>query len=106
MIENKTGITEIKMTKIAHCFCPLGGDWYTAHITMTVKPDAHLFDYCDVDEYIKRNIEGQKLIIEEIAKELVDMCRTIVPYRVEVEIFVEDAVHLPVTVKKVWSRER
>lgn len=104
MITNKAGITEIKMKKVAHCFCPLGSDWYTAHILMTVKPDTHLFDYCDVDNYIKNNIEGKKLIIEEIAAELTAMCQTVVPFSVEVEVHVEDAVHLPVTVKKVWNR--
>lgn len=105
MISNlRAGVTEIVMEKVIHCFCPLGNDWYTAHALMTIKPGDSLPDYCDIDDYIKSNIEGKTLIIEDVALELTTMCQAINPFSVEVEIRVGDAVHLPVTVKKVWNR--
>lgn len=37
MLKNTQEITKVKFSKIAHCFCPLGNDWYTCNVDAEVR---------------------------------------------------------------------
>lgn len=99
-ITNTQKITEVTMKKIIHCFCPLGDDWYSAEVTMKFTPYKEYFDYCKVDDFILKTVEGKSLIIEDLVDILYQFCETAEPLAISVEARVSDAQHLPVIVKK------
>ena len=53
-IENKQGIDFIVMRPKAHCYCPLGADWYTNEFEISMTPDKYFPDYCDVEAFLDK----------------------------------------------------
>ena len=101
MVENGYEISGIQIKSTAKCYCPLGKDWYTNNFEIHFLPDRSIPDYCELDKWIEKNINGQELIIEAA----VDMLHTYLkdtykPINVTVESHVTDARHSEVMVYK------
>lgn len=101
MIKNTFGIGEITIESTAKCYCPLGKDWYTNQFSVDFEPGEYIPDYCEVDEWIAQNINGQHMIIEAAVAALYDhLMNTYKPAGLYVESYVDDAKHSAVTVCK------
>lgn len=57
-IENKYKVKNLIYTAKAFVFCPLGQDWGRVNIEADIVPGEFIPDYCDVDNFILKNIEG------------------------------------------------
>lgn len=97
--ENKQGITEIEMTGKAHCFCPLGNDWYDAEVKVLLTPTDTIMDYCDVDTFFE-SLNGGELIIEDVVNRTFNYFSAYKPEQLRVTANVDNARHLPVSVTK------
>lgn len=97
-MDNSFDIKKIEYKATAHCYCPLGNDWYTNNIIITIYPAYTLVDYCDIDKFIKNEIEGKKYIIEEAVAAIKKEIQNMASCDVEVRSTVADAVHGEVTV--------
>lgn len=101
MVKNEYGISMIEISAEAKSYCPLGHDWYTNHFKISFFPDQFIPDYCEVDDWIKQNINGQELIIEAAVDKLHrHLCEKYDPVECVIESFVDDAAHSTVTVHK------
>lgn len=97
---NRQGITQIKFTQDIQCFCPLGNDWYTNHVTVEFEPTSIIPDYCEIDDFT-RSLGGESLIIEDVVNTIYDyMNKSYQPNMLRVTSYVDDAKHMPVTVVK------
>ena len=97
---NSQGITQIKFTHDIQCFCPLGNDWYTNHVTVEFEPTSIIPDYCEIDDFT-RSLGGESLIIEDVVNTIYDyMNKSYKPNMLRVTSYVDDAKHMPVTVVK------
>ena len=68
-------------------------------LTVTITPKKWIPDYCEIDEFIREQLDGKSLVIEEAACKLKQwLTGEIHPYWVEVESDVTDGVHGHVTV--------
>lgn len=100
MFEHTQGISKVTFNKTITVFCPLGNDFYTAHIAVEFVPDKVMMDYLDEERYFKE-LSGVKLIIEDLVAEVHShYTNTYSPKYVKVEVFAENATHFPVTVIK------
>lgn len=98
--ENVQGITEISFEQNVQCYCPLGNDWYTNQLFITIVPDKLIPDYCDVDDFI-RGLSGKSLIIEDVIKEIFEYFKNeYAPKNIKIQSYVNDAKHLTVRVIK------
>ena len=101
MIKNIYGVSDIKIKATAKCFCPLGQDWYTNHFEITFVPEEYIPDYCDIDSFIKENINGKHFIIEEAVAKLYDFIKEeYQPYELQIKSEVDDAAHSAVVVNR------
>lgn len=100
---NSQGITEISMSKLIRNFCPLGNDWYTNKLSIVIKPDETIPDYVEVDKELNE-LEGKEMIIEDVVQVVVGIFAKYNCKYIEVKSFVDDAVHLPVTVTKIFEK--
>ena len=99
--KNEQGITKIKFTQNAQCFCPLGNDWYTNQFTVEIVPNELLADYVDVEKFIRNEIAGKSFILEDAVSTLFNYIHEQVePKYLKVSSYGDDAVHFPVTVTK------
>lgn len=101
-MKNTRKIDLIVMKPTTRVFCPLGKDWYTAKLTVTVVRPEDVPDYCDVEEWMSQNVREKAYIIEDVVgmvyQYVKDVCK---PESVEVRCDVTDSrVHFPVTVIK------
>ena len=100
MFEHTQGISEVSFNKTVILFCPLGNEYYTAHINVVFVPDKYMMDYLDEERYFK-SLSGTNLIIEDLAKAVyTHYLDTYQPKNVKVTIFADNAAHFPVTVVK------
>lgn len=103
MIDNDFGIGKITIDCEARCYCPLGKDWYTNQFTIFLEPDKHIPDYCDIDKFVKSEIENKNFIIEKAVMVLHEyLTMTYEPKSCKVVSYAGDATHSPVTVEK-WQ---
>lgn len=99
--ENKQGISKICFKQNIQCYCPLGYDWYTNHITVEMVPGKVIPDYCELDDFT-RGIAGKSLIIEDVVAQIWDhITIEYEPSFLRVTSDVDDAKHMPVSVTKV-----
>ncbi len=101
MIENKYGVTTIKDYPRAKCFCPIGQDWYTNQFKVEIAPGKVIPDYCELDRFVKKEIDGRHMIIEEAVAKLYNHIKEqYSPASLKVLSTVNDAAHSTVTVEK------
>lgn len=101
MVKNEFGIKSIIVESTAKCYCPLGNDWYTNQFTVEFNPGEYIPDYCEMDNWIAVNINGQTMIIEAAVDKLYSyLIETYKPNDLYVESYVDDARHSTVTVCK------
>lgn len=95
------GITKVSFTKTMTVFCPLGNDYYTAHITVDFTPDKVMMDYLDEEKFFKNEIQGKNLIIEDVVNTVyTHLKEEYNPSYLKVKVFAENATHFPVIVEK------
>lgn len=95
------GITNVNFTKTVTVFCPLGNDYYTAHITVDFVPETAMMDYLDEENFFKNEIQGSKLIIEDVVQMVYKhLSKEYSPKYLKVKVYAENATHFPVTVEK------
>lgn len=101
MVKNTFGIGMITIESTAKCFCPLGNDWYTNQFSIDIEPGEYIPDYCQLDNWIAKNINGKHMIIEQAVAMLYEYLKdTYKPNELQVESYVDDAKHSAVTVSK------
>lgn len=103
MIDNDYGIGKITIELEARCFCPMGNDWYTNNFTVFFEPDKSIPDYCEVDNFVKKEIENKNFIIEKAVMVLHEFfMKNYKPKSCKVISYAGNATHSPVTVEK-WA---
>lgn len=96
--ENTYNVGLIKNTHDIVCFCPLGKDYYSAKITVTVAKPKRIPDYCDSDKFVNK-LSGKRKIIEDLASEIAQYFKKETKAAlVSVEAEVTNAAHSPVTI--------
>lgn len=101
MIKNEYEIKKITINVQSKNYCPLGKDWYTNNFTIHITPNEFIPDYCDVDEFVKKQINNQQYIIEKAVSELHRyITETYKPLFCKIISSVNDATHSPVIVEK------
>lgn len=98
MLKNTQKITKVKFAKIAHCFCPIGNDWYTCNVDAEVNLGEELIDFLDIDAYFRDEIESKHLIVEDVVAKTAEFIER---YNVQgylISAKTSDAVHCPVEV--------
>ena len=63
--KNEYGVSKIKYTQKCRCFCPIGKADYTNNFTVTITPKKWIPDYCEIDEFIREQLDGKSLVIED-----------------------------------------
>lgn len=98
-IENRYKVRKLIYKACAHVYCPLGKDWGVVDITAEIFPSEYLPDYLDIDEYIKKEIEGSEHITEEVGYMVYDfIVEQIKPAAVYVDVHSNnDSMHDCVT---------
>lgn len=100
MFEHTQGISKVTFNKTITVFCPLGNDFYTAHVNVDFVPDKVMMDYLDEEAFFK-GLSGANLIIEDLVEKVHKRYTdTYAPKYVKVTVFAENAAHFPVTVIK------
>ena len=100
MLKNTQQITTVKFHKIAHCFCPLGNDWYTCKVDATIYLGEELIDFLDIDSYFRDEIESKSLIVEDVVAKTAEFIKRYNVQEYSVHAETSDAVHCPVEVIK------
>ena len=84
-IENKEAVSKIIMFPTAIVKCQIGQDWYKCQFEVTFVPRDCYPDYIEVNEFVKEEIDGQELNIEQAAKILRDfLVENYAPEEIEV----------------------
>ena len=92
--KNDYQIRRITLYKKIHCYCRLGGDWYTNQLTISFVPNDMIPDYVYIDKAIEDRCERQDLLIEEVIKIIIDIIREQCPnaYDIKVKSYIDDSV--------------
>jgi hypothetical protein len=100
MLKNTQKIAKVKFSKIAHCFCPLGNDWYTCNVDAEVYLGEELIDFLDIDAYFRDEIESKSLIVEDVVAKTAEFIDRYNVNDYSISAKTSDAVHCPVEVIK------
>lgn len=98
-MKNTYEITAYEFEREIQAFCPLGKDFYTCNIKVTLNPADEIFDFCEVDNFIK-GLGGKNAIIEELVAEVHAFMKKFNPHFLEVQGIAKSNTHFPVTVTK------
>lgn len=98
-MDNVQGITEINMEDDVTCWCPMGQQWYEAHVTVRVESPGRLADFIEVGRSIQSR-QRQELIIEDLVSGIHGDIKGMYGGKVAVSASVGRGKHLPVTVTK------
>lgn len=94
------GLSNVSFNKTITVFCPLGNDFYTATVSVSLTPGEVMLDYLDIESYFKE-LQGSHLIIEDLVAEVYTKFETdFEPKKLTVQVYAENATHFPVTVVK------
>lgn len=96
--ENTYNVGSITNTHNIVCFCPLGNDFYSAEVKVTVERPKFIPDYLDTDAYIEK-LAGGEHIIEDLTDNIAQhfLSETEADH-VTVSAYVENAKHSPVEI--------
>ena len=105
--KNINGITKIILSKKVHCYCRLGGDWYTNQISISFKPVFEIPDYIRIDHMIEKRCEQKSLLLEECVDEIYKIIKEECPSatNIRVESYVDDSVPKNMMVRVVKEDE-
>ena len=78
-IPNKEKVISITMNPTACVKCGIGKDWYHCKFRAEFMPDAYYPDYMQVEDYVRKEIDGKELNIEEATKALYDFLKAYEP---------------------------
>lgn len=98
-MDNVQDITEITMEDDVTCWCPMGQQWYEAHLTVRVESPCWLADFIEVGRTIQSR-QRQEFIIEDLVAGVHEDVKGMYGGRVVVSASVGRGKHLPVTVTK------
>ena len=65
--KNEYGVSKIKYTQKCRCFCPIGKADYTNNFTVTITPKKWIPDYCEIDKFIREQLDGKSTSIFHLA---------------------------------------
>ena len=99
MLDNCYKVKKIIYKQHCRCFCPIGKRHYTNHFTVTIAPATLIPDYCMIDDWIAKNLEGETMLIEDAAKQLQSWLAGELSCAVSVQDEVNDASHGAVVVE-------
>lgn len=100
-VKNTYGIGKIVIHSDAKSYCWLGKAWYTNHFEVEIEPAKDIPDYCELDAFIAKTIEGESVIIEESVNLLYNhIVETYKPKKCKVTSRVNDAHHSAVEITK------
>lgn len=98
--ENTQGITSISMSGKVRANCPIGKQYYSGNVVVTVDNPGRIPDYCDVDKFMI-SLDGTDSSIEDVVAAVFDfVTQQVESGLVKVVCRVDDAVHAPVLVVK------
>lgn len=101
IMNNKFGTITIEMSPSIVHFCPLGKQWSKTELTARLVLGEKLMDYMDVDEWLRQNIDGHSMIIEEVVTSFFEyLDKEYTPMSLMVEGRAERGKHFPVVVRK------
>ena len=94
------GISGIEFKQNVTCMCPIGGQYCTYQISVSMEPSAVIPDYIEVGRWMG-GMNGKEYTIEDaVATVFIYICDEYEPYNLEVKCYCDDAPHMPVTVRK------
>lgn len=98
--EHTQDLTSINYMKTITLFCPLGNDYYTAGIEVSMAPGEYVMDYLDEENFFKE-LQGKKLIIEDLVNTVYEhIMYEYAPTYLYVSVKAYNATHFPVVVTK------
>lgn len=97
MFDNEQGITEIKLMGRVRHYCPMGDDWVSTDIEITVTDPATIPDYCDVTAHLKE-LDGRQIILENLCLDVHRFIKSQTQGYVIVTAKTKDAEHVPAQV--------
>lgn len=71
-IFNQEQVTNIIMRPHACVKCQIGQDWYPCEFEVKFEPSDYYPDYMEIEQFVKDEIDGHELNIEQAAKRLYD----------------------------------
>lgn len=98
-MENKYGISLYEFEREIQAFCPLGNDYYTCNIVVQFIPKNTIFDFCEIDNFIK-SLGGANAIVEKLVNAVYFELFKYDPDFLEVKGVAKSNTHFPVTVTK------
>ena len=99
---NEGKITDIEYWGRVRCYCPLGRDFYSADVVVSISDPQMIPDYCDLDAKL-RKMDGKELTLEEACYRFFKFCRKQIKHGyLKVSVYSADATHSPVKVSK-WD---
>lgn len=69
-IENTQNISKIIMRPWTIFKCQIGQDWFKNDLEIEFVPNKYYPDYMDIVEYIKNNLDGSEMNIEDMLESL------------------------------------
>lgn len=98
---NIYGVNKITLYKKVHCYCRLGGDWYTNQLTIEFVPGKEIPDYVFIDQAIEERFERSDSIIEEVVNGIAEIIKEQCPSATNVHItsYIDDSVPKNMQVK-------
>lgn len=98
---NTMGIDEIEFKMKTRNFCPLGQDYYTNQLAVSILVGEIVPDYCVVQKDINEQVNQKELSIEDAVAKVGEIISEYEPLAAVIESYADDAVHFPVKVKKL-----
>ena len=99
-IPNKENVTMINMKPTACVKCGIGKDWYNCKFEAVFFPDSCYPDYMQVQDFVRHEIDGESLNIEEAANKLYNFLMQYEPSQLWVTAHVTDCkTHFDVDVE-------
>ena len=99
-LENVEKITEINFTRMICLLCPLGGDYYSAEISVYMKLGDCYPEYMELDKAIQ-DFGGKGYNIEQLVGAIYDLMETeYKPKSLWVDVEANGNTHFPIVVTK------
>lgn len=89
-IPNLENVSYIIMKPTACVKCGIGKDWYNCNFEAFFSPSDSYPDYMEVQDFVRKEIDGKELNIEQAAKKLYDFLKKYEPYQVNVTAHVKN----------------